>query len=406
MNDHFVSGDGYTAILRDDGTLITDGDSNKAIGEYNKKYGTNYGWTKPAEGETDLSSKGRKVRNADVVQNPDGSYGIGKEYNKNQSNNQTSKVVQPNINNTNQAPDSNLNMILGFTIFFTVIIATIAIRLWRKNGNLNKRFWPKRNSKNILESSIKNKRVCKNKIDNTTGELKRMSKFDLNLIDIHDRFLMARMLREEDGRTNEPRLSRIGYFFTKVGLIILVNIIFSVYINGQNSNGISGYENSDYFFVVTGFVSFLWIIGNLSIISCRLNDIGLTKKIRNRIITTVGLIELFFVAFGISSGGSSSGSGSVSIILVYIGLVGSFLNLYLLLEPTDQGYTGRMFRGFYNDSELSFIYQQIIDGREENKESKKENYYKNDIREIKKLYDEGILTEEEFKKAKKKILDI
>lgn len=36
MNDHFVSGDGYTAILRDDGTLITDGDSNKAIGEYNK----------------------------------------------------------------------------------------------------------------------------------------------------------------------------------------------------------------------------------------------------------------------------------------------------------------------------------------------------------------------------------
>ena len=37
---------------------------------------------------------------------------------------------------------------------------------------------------------------------------------------------------------------------------------------------------------------------------------------------------------------------------------------------------------------------------------KEENYRKNDIREIKKLYDEGILTEEEFKKAKKKILDI
>lgn len=37
---------------------------------------------------------------------------------------------------------------------------------------------------------------------------------------------------------------------------------------------------------------------------------------------------------------------------------------------------------------------------------KEENHHKNDIREIKKLYDEGILTEEEFKKAKKKILDI
>lgn len=121
MNDHFVSGDGYTAILRDDGTLITDGDSNKAIGEYNKKYGTNYGWTKPAEGETDLSSKGRKVRDADVVQNPDGSYGIGKEYNKNQSNNQTSKVVQPNINNTNQEPDPGLSILFGLLCFFVLL---------------------------------------------------------------------------------------------------------------------------------------------------------------------------------------------------------------------------------------------------------------------------------------------
>ena len=132
MNDHFVSGDGYTAILRDDGTLITDGDSNKAIGEYNKKYGTNYGWAKPAEGETNLSDSGNRVRDADVVQNPDGSYGIGKEYNKDQNNNQSSKVVQPNINNTNQAPDSNLNMILGLTIFLAVIIATTVIGLWRK----------------------------------------------------------------------------------------------------------------------------------------------------------------------------------------------------------------------------------------------------------------------------------
>lgn len=405
MNDHFVSGDGYTAILRDDGTLITDGDSNKAIGEYNKKYGTNYGWTKPAEGETNLSDSGNRVRDADVVQNPDGSYGIGKEYNKDQNNNQSSKVVQPNINNTNQAPDSNLNMILGLTIFLAVIIATTVIGLWR----FNKQFWFKRNSKNILELSIKDKRVCKDKIDNTIGELKRMSKIDLNLIDIHDRFLMARMLREEDGRTNEPRLGRIGYFFTKIGLIILVNMIFSVYMNGQNINGISGYENSDYFFVVTRFVGFLWIIGNLSVISCRLNDIGLTKKIRNRVIITVGFIELFFVAFGISYNDSLFRSGSMSIILGCIGLVGLFFNLYLLLEPTDQGYTGRMFRGFYNDSELSFIYQQIIDKQKEFREPeepKEENYHKNDIREIKKLYDEGILTEEEFKKAKKKILDI
>lgn len=77
-----INGDGYLALRRSDGTLITDGDHNKAIGEYNKANGTNYGWTKPAEGETDLTGKGAKVRDADVVQNADGSFGIGQEYNK------------------------------------------------------------------------------------------------------------------------------------------------------------------------------------------------------------------------------------------------------------------------------------------------------------------------------------
>ena len=57
-------------------------EANKVIGEYNKANGTNYGWAKPAEGETDLSVSGKKVRDADVVQNSNGSFGIGKEYNK------------------------------------------------------------------------------------------------------------------------------------------------------------------------------------------------------------------------------------------------------------------------------------------------------------------------------------
>lgn len=122
-----------------DGTLIltnneTPEEANKFISEYNKAHGTNYGWVKPAEGETNLSNSGKKVRDADVVQNPDGSYGIGKEYNKDQSNNQTSKVVQPNINNTNQAPDSNLNMILGLVIFLVFLILMIVlIRFWIEN---------------------------------------------------------------------------------------------------------------------------------------------------------------------------------------------------------------------------------------------------------------------------------
>lgn len=73
--------------IQDNGRLAVVGanspeEYNKAIGEYNKAHGTNFGWVKPAEGETDLSVDGKKVRDADVVQNANGSFGIGKEYNK------------------------------------------------------------------------------------------------------------------------------------------------------------------------------------------------------------------------------------------------------------------------------------------------------------------------------------
>lgn len=128
-----------------DGRLVltnneTPEEANKVIGEYNKAHGTNYGWVKPAEGETDLSSSGKKVRDADVVQNPDGSYGIGKEYNKDQSNNQTSKVVQPNINNTNQVPDSNINIIPGIIAFLLFLLVVIVlIGFWMENYKAKQR---------------------------------------------------------------------------------------------------------------------------------------------------------------------------------------------------------------------------------------------------------------------------
>lgn len=57
-------------------------EANKVIGEYNKAHGTNFGWAKPAGGETDLTASGAKVRDADVIQKADGSFGIGQEYNK------------------------------------------------------------------------------------------------------------------------------------------------------------------------------------------------------------------------------------------------------------------------------------------------------------------------------------
>lgn len=75
------------AYVGPDGKLVltnneTPEEANKVIGEYNQNNGTNFGWAKPAEGETNLTSTGAKVRDADVVQNANGTYGIGQEYNK------------------------------------------------------------------------------------------------------------------------------------------------------------------------------------------------------------------------------------------------------------------------------------------------------------------------------------
>lgn len=127
------------AYIGVDGKLVltnssTPEEANKEIGEYNKAHGTNFGWGKPAEGETNLSDSGKKVRDADVVQNPDGSYGIGKEYNKDQNNNQSSKVVHPNINNTNQVPDSNINIIPGIIAFLLFLLVVIVlVGFWIEN---------------------------------------------------------------------------------------------------------------------------------------------------------------------------------------------------------------------------------------------------------------------------------
>lgn len=149
-------------------------EANKVIAEYNKTHGTNFGWVKPAEGETDLSSSGKKVRDADVVQNADGSYGIGKEYNKDQNNNQSSKVVQPNINNTNQAPDSNINIILGLVIFLVFLILMIVlIRFWTENYESKQRVLAEdKNTDNTTEETILSKEENHHK--NDIREIKKL----------------------------------------------------------------------------------------------------------------------------------------------------------------------------------------------------------------------------------------
>ena len=84
--------------------------------------------------------------------------------------------------------------------------------------------------------------------------------------------------------------------------------------------------------------------------------------------------------------------------------------IFLSFTSTDSAYVKRICKGFYDDSQISEAYKYVMSERDNIlnfKDSKDESdSCISELRKVKKLYDEGILTEEEFKKAKKKILDI
>ena len=83
------------------------------------------------------------------------------------------------------------------------------------------------------------------------------------------------------------------------------------------------------------------------------------------------------------------------------------MGVFLNFTSTDSSYVKRICKGFYDDSQIAEAYKYVMSERGDILNFKDESdSYSNELRRIKKLYDEGILTEEEFKKAKKKILDI
>lgn len=91
------------------------------------------------------------------------------------------------------------------------------------------------------------------------------------------------------------------------------------------------------------------------------------------------------------------------IFIVY----GMFMGVFLNFTPTDSSYVKRICKGFYDDSQIAEAYRYVMSERENILNFKDESdSYSSELREVKKLYDEGILTKEEFEKAKKKILDI
>ena len=228
-----------------------------------------------------------------------------------------------------------------------------------------------------------------------------MSKINLNLIDRPALFEMAEYIRTvKDGRANEPRINGPIYFLSNI-IIWLINRFL-----------LFGLSSSDGSVVISSLLIFICFSGlSLYLDFRRMNDIGVEKDLRNILVMINGFVILFsslMVAFYDSKAMYKPGIAIILGFFMFIFIVyGMFMGVFLNFTPTDSSYVKRICKGFYDDSQIAEAYRYVMSERENILNFKDESdSYSSELREVKKLYDEGILTKEEFEKAKKKILDI
>lgn len=233
-----------------------------------------------------------------------------------------------------------------------------------------------------------------------------MSKINLNLIDRPALFEMARYIRTvKDGRINEPRINGPMYFLSSFIIILIDRFILPI-----------GLLSSDSSVTVISFLIAICLFGSYLYIDFRrMNDIGVEKDLRNILVMINGFVRLFsslLVASYDPKATYSYNSGNaviLGVIMIFL-IYGLSMWIFLSFTSTDSSYVKRICKGFYDDSQIAEAYKYVMNERDNIlnfKDSKDESdSYSDELRKVKKLYDEGILTEEEFKKAKKKILDI
>ena len=232
-----------------------------------------------------------------------------------------------------------------------------------------------------------------------------MSKINLNLIDRPALFEMARYIRTvKDGRANEPRISGPLYFASSIMIRIIDRFLLPVWLSSRDSS-----------VVAISLLIFICLFGlSLYLDFRRMNDIGVEKDLRNILMAVNGFVMLFsslFFSFYDPKAIYSYGNNVIlGIFMIFLLIYGLSMWIFLNFTSTDSSYVKRICKGFYDDSQIAEAYKYVVNERENIltlKDSKDESdSYSSELRKVKKLYDEGILTEEEFKKAKKKILDI
>ncbi len=224
-----------------------------------------------------------------------------------------------------------------------------------------------------------------------------MSKINLNLIDRPALFEMAKYIRVvKDGRGNELRINGSLYFASSFTIFIINRCLLPI---GLMSN----YGPV----VMISFSIFICLFGlSLYLDFRRMNDIGVEKDLRNILMAINGFIMLFSSLFLDFYDSKATYGPEVVVIFIFI-VYGMFMGVFLNFTSTDSSYVKRICKGFYDDSQIAEAYRYVVSERENILDFKDESdSYSDELRKVKKLYDEGILTKEEFEKAKKKILDI
>ena len=228
-----------------------------------------------------------------------------------------------------------------------------------------------------------------------------MSKINLNLIDRPALFEMARYIRTvKDGRANEPRINGPLYFLISFIIYLIDRFLIPV-----------GSLRSDSPFVAISFLIFVCLYGlSLYLDFRRMNDIGVEKGLRNILLIINGFILLLsslIFAFYDPKATYNPEVAMLGIFMIFLLCYGLTMGIFLNFTSTDSSYVKRICKGFYDDSQIAEAYRYVMSERENILNFKDESdSYSSELREVKKLYDEGILTKEEFEKAKKKILDI
>ena len=200
--------------------------------------------------------------------------------------------------------------------------------------------------------------------------------------------LVAEELRYVKGYSDykEPRLGVGGYLIT---ICLLVGIKWTIQYHLAQDRLRLGVEIPNLLPIWLFFDIIMALVATL-----RLRDVGYNSN---------GRLFLSFIVFVVV----------LDVITMPILLMIPIFILYMIIGEPTKPTNHKIIKGMENseftrnelDQAISRVEESSVESREESSDDYEGNSY-NDLRTLKELYDEGVISKEEFEKKKKKVLDI